>query len=193
VTTAGVTRAVEARLDPDEAELRQRGDQVERLLEEVQAVSGPVAWPRVEALVAALLELYRAGVERTLAQARGAARDARELDRALAADPMVSSLLLLLGLHPMSLEERIDVALRNVRIEVPWAAFLELVGVEDGIAKLRAVERHAAQRPPSTAIVARAVEREAPELLGVQIDGGADAAPSIGLVSVERLLRGGRK
>jgi hypothetical protein len=172
------------------------GDHVERLLEEVEAVAGPTAWPRVEALVAALVDLYGDGLGRLLSCARTAAGDTAALDDLLAHDELVASLLLLHGLHPLPLEERIGRALRRVRAELPTAAELTLAGVEDGIVKLRVVEADgaASARPPPTTIVAREIEREAPEIAGVQIDSLAPAAkPASELVPIERLTRGGAR
>lgn len=80
------------------------GERVERLLDEVQATAGPVAWPRVEALVTALVDLYGEGVARIVRLARAAARDPADLDASFSDDELVASLLLLYELHPRSSE-----------------------------------------------------------------------------------------
>lgn len=166
------------------------GDDVERLLEEAQAVTGPVAWPRVEALVAALVALYGEGLERTLACARDCAREGGSLDERLARDELVSSLMLLHDLHPLPLERRIDAALQRVREELPGSAALVVVGFEAGVVKLVVAPGTAkAARPPPTTIVAREIERDAPEVLGIRIE---DEAPADAIVPVERLTRGAR-
>ena len=160
-----------------------------RLLADAEAACGPAAWPRVEALVTGLVELYGNGLARLLAVARAAAQDPSALDGGLVGDEVVSSLLLLHDLHPLALEQRIERALERVRSEVPNAGALSLVAVTDGVAKLRAAQAEAPL--PTTHVVARAIEREAPELAGVQID-GAPPARADGLVPVERLVRGDR-
>jgi hypothetical protein len=169
-------------------EVARPGEHVERLLAEVESVAGPVAWPRVEALVAALVDLYGAGLERTVACAREAARNAGELDERLIRDELVASLLLLHGLHPLGLEQRIEAALARVRDELPAAARLRCVSIDNGIVMLRIDESEARAnvRPPPTTIVAQEIERDAPEVLGVQIE--EPAAPD--LVPAERLRRG---
>lgn len=166
------------------------GEHVERLLEEVESVAGPVAWPRVEALVAALVDLYGTGLQRTVECAREAARNSGELDDRLVRDELVASLLLLHGLHPLGLEQRIGVALERVRRELPAAAPLELVGVESGVVKLRIAESEARPgvRPPPTTIVAREIQRDAPEVCGVEVEEPAAAE----LVPADRLFRKGR-
>lgn len=171
------------------------GENVERLLEEVEAVAGPVAWPRVEALVAALVDLYGEGLGRTIACAREAARGEAELDDLLARDELVAGLLLLHDLHPLTLERRVEIALRRVRAQLPAAAELVLVGVDDGIVKLRVAQTDGPPdgRPPPTTIVAREIERDAPEVAGVQIDSAVPPSPAgTGFVPIERLRRGGR-
>jgi hypothetical protein len=172
---------------------RRRGDEVERLLEEAEAVTGPVAWPRVEALVAALVSLYGEGLERTLACARAAARDGESLDVLLARDELVSSLLMLHDLHPFAVEARVAAALERVRTELPGAAVLTLAGIEEGVVKLKvAPGTPVTTRPPPTTIVAREIEREAPEVLGVEIAGDAPATAGSSFVPLERLTRGAR-
>ena len=69
----------------------------------------------------------------------------------------MSSLLLLHDLHPVALDRRIEAALARVREEVPDAGPLHVVGVEDGVVKLRPAEP--SQHLPTTQVVARAIER----------------------------------
>jgi hypothetical protein len=173
---------------------RRPGDEVARLIEEAEAVTGPVAWPRVEALVAALVALYGEGLERTLACARAAAREGESLDVLLAKDELVSSLLMLHDLHPLTIEMRIEAALERVRTELPGAAALVLTRVDNGVVKLKvAPDTAPTTRAPPTTIVAREIERDAPEVLGVEVEGTAAAVPSgSGFVPVDRLTRGAR-
>jgi hypothetical protein len=176
-------------------DVREHGQRLEKLLDAVESAAGPQAWPRVEALLAALLELYGEGLERLVTSARAEARSANELDARLSNDEIVSSLLLLHGLHPLGLEERIDLALRRVSSAAASAAALELVGIEDGVVNLR-VAPGAGELPlsASTQLAVSAIERAAPEVSGVSIEGltkrpATDAA----VVPVERLVRRGRR
>lgn len=177
--------------ETEAAMLVEEDRRIEQLLADAEAACGPTAWPRVEALVAALLELYGEGLRRIVASARRAAQDAEALDERLCSDEVVSSLLLLHDLHPIDLARRLERALDRVRREAPHTAPLRVVDVTDGIVELRADDDDAPL--PTTAAVARAIEREAPELSGVRID-GAVVAPirEGGLVPAERLVRGGR-
>jgi hypothetical protein len=73
----------------------EHGTLVERLLEDVEATAGPVAWPRVEALVTALVDLYGEAMERLVGHARGSARDPATFDALVQSDELVASLLAL--------------------------------------------------------------------------------------------------
>lgn len=176
-------------MSADAAALVEHDKLVERLLAEAEAACGPTAWPRVEALVTSLVELYGEGLGRILEHARAAARSSTDLDAQLAGDEVVASLLLLHDLHPVALDRRIERALERLHEEVPHASSLAVVGVADGVVKLRAVD--ATATPPTSHVVARAIEREAPELAGIQVDGAAPARPD-GLLPAGSLLRGGR-
>src|SRR5262245_58095752 len=86
----------------DPAEASQR---IERLLEEVRAVAGPLAWRRVDELVRAIVALYGDGIARILGVLDEGQR------ATLSADALVGSLLALHGLHPLDAAARIRAAL----------------------------------------------------------------------------------
>jgi hypothetical protein len=180
--------------EADAAMLREHNDRIARLLADAEAACGPVAWPRVESAITALVELYGEGISRMLARARQVARSSGELDELIADDEIVSSLLLLHDLHPVPVEERIAGALARLREEAPRTTALRLVTIEGGVAKLRAAEPNTGGRLPATHDVARSIERVAPELAGIEIEiEDADAPRASGLVPASHLVRGGRK
>lgn len=90
------------------------GERIELLLE-ASAAAGPIARERAEELVRLVVELYGSGLERLL----DLVHEAGVLDDALlarlAADDLVASLLLVHGLHPYAVEERVSRALADVR------------------------------------------------------------------------------
>jgi hypothetical protein len=156
--------------------LRECGTRIDRLLEELHEVADPVAWKRIEALVTALVDLYGAGLEQALEHAHAVARSSGELDARLAEDELVSSLLLLHGLHPATIEERVGRALDRVRAELPAETKLELAEVEAGVVKLRVDPLGDSSAEATFArLAARAIERDAPEITSVHIeDTGGD-------------------
>ncbi len=87
--------------------------EVERRLQQVESLGDPVAQDAATGAVQALLELYGAGLERVV-QAMSAVDDG-QLAQALAADELVAHLLMLHGLHPVALRDRVLAALDEVR------------------------------------------------------------------------------
>ncbi len=114
-------------MDRSGDDLRHASDLVERLLDEVRAMSSPLAWQRVELLVHTLVQLYGRGLAQVLAavEACGALDD--RLGARLAEDELVATLLALHGLHPLAPEARVRRALEQSGAE---RAGVELVAIE---------------------------------------------------------------
>lgn len=160
--------------------VQQVGDRIEELLAGLAAKGqGPAA----EELVRLLVGLYGDGLAHIMAVladdgpagdggANGAGA-AATLDR-LTGDPLVESLLLLHGLHPLDVDTRIQRALDRVRPYLgSHAGGVHYVGVTDGVARLR-LEGNCNGCPSSTVTVQLAIEG------AVQ-----DAAPEVSEVVVE--------
>ena len=115
-----------------------------------------------------------AGAARALRRGAGAdrrdvgERDDGALARALADDELVAHLLLLHGLHPVPLEERVREALDEVRPYLDsHGGDVELLGVEDGVVRLRL--QGSCSGCPSSAVTLKlaiedAIHRRAPEV-----------------------------
>ena len=102
---------------------------VDALLGEVEALPDPAARETATALAQALLELHGEGLGRLI----GHVSDQAELAAAVGDDPVVANMLLLHGLHPVPLEQRVRGALDEVRPYLEThGGNVELVGVEDG-------------------------------------------------------------
>jgi Fe-S cluster biogenesis protein NfuA/nitrite reductase/ring-hydroxylating ferredoxin subunit len=105
---------------------------VEGLLEELETLGDPATRDVGLETVQAVLELYGAGLERIVGRL-GAPQVT-----ALATDELVEHLLLLHGLHPVGVEERVRDALEGVRPYLgSHGGDVELVGVSDGVARVR--------------------------------------------------------
>jgi Fe-S cluster biogenesis protein NfuA len=164
------------------------GDRIEVLLE-ASSSGGAVQRERAEELVGLVTDLYGAGIERMLDILDGLGRLDNEVLAALAEDPLVAGLLLVHGLHPHPLEQRVETALEQVRPFLSsQAADVELVGVgEDGVVRLRLVGSDGGC--PSSIDTLRlavegAVENAAPEVLDIEI---AVPPRGNGLISVDSL------
>jgi Fe-S cluster biogenesis protein NfuA len=149
------------------------GERIERLLEAMSA-TGPVARERAEELVRVVVELYGAGLERLLELAYDAGALDERLLAALTADPLVSALLLVHGLHPDSLETRVRRALDEVGAELSaHGGAVELLDIDDNRAvrlRLAGGGSGCGSSPAAlTAIVEEIVRAAAPEVEVVEV------------------------
>jgi hypothetical protein len=161
---------------PD-AEVRQRVARLDDLLERLERLPGPATDVAMEA-IEALTEVYGTALARVVAAVGDATL------RSLADDEVVGHLLLLHGLHPDPVEQRIARALDEVRTEVDD---VELTGIdEDGVATIRVTAAGCRSTAARTASAVRdVVLAAAPELTDVQ---PVTARPPA-LIPVDALLR----
>jgi Fe-S cluster biogenesis protein NfuA/nitrite reductase/ring-hydroxylating ferredoxin subunit len=169
--------------------LSETGERIDSLLSAL-GTAGPVAQQRGEDLVALVTNLYGAGLERLLEVLADAGRlDVVALD-ALAADELVSGLLLVHGLHPHDVTTRVAAALDSVRPYLgSHGGDVELLGIDDaGVVTLRMLGT-CDSCPSSTVTLQLAVEgaiqAAAPEVTAIQVEPGTRSTP--GLISVESL------
>jgi len=157
----------------DEVEPRALVADVERRLDELEALPDGAAREAALGVVQALLDLYGVGLERIVDEV--AARDDGELAEALAQDELVAHLLLLHGLHPTPLEQRVHLALRQVRPYLEsHGGDVELLEIEAPSVRLR-LEGSCSGCPSSTMTLKLAIEnairKEAPEIEEVVAEG----------------------
>lgn len=160
---------------------RASGERIDTLLD-ASSAGGIVARERAEELVRLVADLYGAGLQRLLEvmHERGHLDD-DTLD-ALAADDLISSLLLVHGLHPYGVEIRIEQALASVRPYLgSHGGNVELLEVtEDAVVRLRLLG--SCDGCPSSSVtlqlaVEGAIEAAAPEITGIEVETPATEAP----------------
>ena len=176
-------------------EPRQAADLVsraEQLLDQLEQLPDGAARETATEAIAALLDLYGEGFERIVDVV--AERDNGELAEALAADELVSHLLLLHGLHPIPLEDRLASALAEVRPYLEsHGGNVELLGVEEGTVRLRLVG--SCSGCPSSSVtlklaVENAIHRVAPEVVEIVADGAEAPAPQLLQIEIPESMRG---
>jgi len=122
-------------------------------------------------LARSIMALYGEGLSRVIEIAR-VSSDAPVLER-LVGDPLIASLLALHGLHPESVEERVQRALAAMRPALPAGVDVNLVSAVDGHAVVHvgcpgaASVRHGDLRRALT----RAIQEAAPEIESIRFDG----------------------
>lgn len=172
-------------------ETRERVARLDHLLADLESLDDPQARALALDAVAALLDLYGEGLARITESV--AAQGGEEAVRALARDDLVSHLLLLHGLHPVSIEERVAQALEEVRPSLrKRGAAVEFLGVADGRAGLRVQKAQAGCQSCAASatlpehLIEEALLRHAPDLAGVDL---VDQAPPPGLIPVNLVAR----
>jgi Fe-S cluster biogenesis protein NfuA len=154
----------------DDREARELVARIDVLLEDVHDVE----------LVQSLVELYGEGIARIVAHDP-------ECVAGVADDELVSHLLVLHGLHPVPLEDRVRGALDEVRPYLEQhGGDVELLGIDAGVARLR-LQGTCNGCPSSTATLRHAIEdaiqRVAPDIDEIEAE-GAVPAPT-GLLQIE--------
>lgn len=162
-------------VDPDASErLRATGDRIDVLLD-ASGSAGVVARERAEELVRLVSDLYGTGLERVLEIVHDQGRLDDRVLAALAGDELVASLLLVHGLHPYGVGERVEQALASVRPYLgSHGGDVELLGVgDDGTVRLRLLG--SCDGCPSSAVTLKlavegAIEAAAPEVSAIEVE-----------------------
>jgi hypothetical protein len=157
-----------------EHDWQEAGARIDTLLA-ASASGGAVARERAEELVRLVADLYGAGLERVLDIVHDAGALTDEVAEALAADELVSGLLLVHGLHPYDAGTRIDRALAGMRDA-------ELLGVTKGVARVR-LSGHGCGSDTLRAAVEEAIEAAAPEITAIEVE-----EPAAGVIPVSALF-----
>ena len=150
------------------------GERIEELLAALRARGGAAA-DTAEELVRLLVGMYGDGLAAIMAALAQEGEAGRAITGRLTADPLVEGLLLLHGLHPLDVDERIQRALDRVRPYLgSHAGGVQYLGVRDGVARLR-LEGSCHGCPSSTVTVRLAIEGAvqdaAPEIAEVVVAG----------------------
>lgn len=145
-------------------DVRTAGERIEALLAELGRLADASAVATAEELVRALVGLYGEALDRVMAVLTET--DAAEALRRLTDDDLVAGLLVVHDLHPLTAAERIQRALDGVRPKLG----VELIGVTDGVARLRLTGSGCGCGPDPAELVERAVADAAPEISGVEVE-----------------------
>ncbi len=166
----------------DDAAARERVARVDALLQDLESAIGAVPVDTAIELAQALLDLHAEGIGRLIAHVS----DQAELAAAVADDAVVAQMLLLHGLHPVPLEERVRGALADVRPYLEQhGGNVDFVGVEEGVVQLR-LEGSCSGCPSSRVTLEHAIEaaiyEAAPDVEGISAE---DAPVAPGLIQLE--------
>lgn len=174
----------------NEKDFQGRVQRIGELVQELDSIADPAVRARAKELVQSLLDLHGAGLARILEvifqSGDGSAQVIDELGR----DPLVSSLLILYGLHPEELQTRVEQKLEQVQSKLyKLGAEAELISTENGNVRVHVkIDQHACGSTARTvqATLEAAIYEAAPDLTSIVIDGLEKPAAS-GFIALETL------
>jgi Fe-S cluster biogenesis protein NfuA len=122
----------------DDKDFRERVQRIGTLVEEIEAIADPAVRATTKVLVQSLMDLHGAAIERMMEIVSEAGDPGMALIDRLGQDPMVSSVLVLYGLHPEDLDSRVSKAIEKVRPQLrKQGAELEVLELHEGVVRIR--------------------------------------------------------
>lgn len=151
-------------------------EQLNLLVEQIESYPDAKIREKTLDLVQIILALHREALRRVLTSFDSLPEKEQILSR-IAADDIVRAILLIHGLLPNDLQTRVAVAIDELRpFLISQGADVELLGVENGLARVRLI-RNGQGAPPISALkleIEKILIEAAPELLGIEIEGVAE-------------------
>ena len=179
----------------DNDQVRDRIGRIEELIGEIERFADPAAQAQAREIVQALLDYHGAAVSNLLGHVAAAGPPGRAIVEAMARDNLVSSMLLLYGLHPHNLDARVAQALERVRPQLgAHGGDVELLGLVEGVVKLRM--KGSCHGCPSSAATLRqtieaAIYESAPDVVAIEVEGVAGPLDNLlPIVSLDPALIG---
>jgi nitrite reductase/ring-hydroxylating ferredoxin subunit len=151
-------------------------ERLNTLVEELELYPDTELRDKALDLVQLIMKLYGEALRRVLAEIDTVPLKDQILSR-LVSDEVIRAMLLIHGLLPITLEDRVATALNHLRpILLSQGADVELLGIIDGRARMRLMRKGRGAPPIATLRVEieKALSEAAPDLLGIEIEGIQD-------------------
>jgi hypothetical protein len=175
----------------DDNDFQKRVQKIGGLVHDLEAIADPASRAAAKELVQLLMDLHGTGLERILEIVFQSTDSGAQIIDDLGRDSLVSSLLILYGLHPEELQTRLERKLEQIRSKLhKMGAEATLISVNGGDVRLRVTIGGHACGSTSQAVkvtVEEAVYEAAPDLTSLVVEGLEEPTPS-GFVAVEKLL-----
>jgi Fe-S cluster biogenesis protein NfuA len=177
----------------DGKDFREDIERIGGLVQEIESIADPAARAATKNLVQSLMDLHGAALEKALDIVAEAGEPGMSIIDRLGRDSLVSSVLILYGLHPEDIETRVAKAVDRVRPQLrKQGCEVELLSVTDGAIRLRVeTGSHTCGSTAKTlqATLEGAMYDAAPDLTSLVI-GGFDEKPASGFVALDKLMSG---
>ena len=175
-------------------DLREDIQRIGGLVQEIESIADPAVRAATKDLVQSLMDLHGAALEEALDIVADAGEAGMNIIDRLGRDSLVSSVLILYGLHPEELETRVVKAVDKVRPQLrKQGCEVELLAVNDGAIRLRVeTGSHTCGSTAKTlqATLEGAMYDAAPDLTSLVIE-GFEEKPASGFVALDKLMSGG--
>jgi Fe-S cluster biogenesis protein NfuA len=152
---------------------------IERLVERAGALEDAPARTTALDLLQSVMDLHGAAVSRIVELLTATEAGRSSLNR-LGADPLICGLLVLYGVHPVPLEERLARALENLAPQLrKHSGSAELIGVSEGVVRIKLQSSgHGCGNSPDAlrSMVEQAILEIAPEAIEVAVENAAATA-----------------
>ncbi len=158
--------------------MNRQGHRIQEIVAEIDSMPNPAARALMQECMESVLGFYGDGLERVLALVKRSGIGGQKVFDDLVHDNVVSSLLLIHGLHPHDLATRLRGALDKVRPYMEsHGGNVELLSLENDFARLRL--QGSCKTCPSSAVtlelaVRSALEEACPDLAGFEVEGAAE-------------------
>jgi Fe-S cluster biogenesis protein NfuA len=179
----------------DTKDFREEMQRIGKLVQEMESIADPAVKASTKVLVQSIMDLHGAALEKALDILAAAGEQGLSIIHQMGQDPVVSSVLLLYGLHPDDIETRVANAVEQIRPKLrKQGCEVEMLSVRNGAIRLK-VETGAHTCGSTAKAVQASLEGAmydaAPDLTSLVIEGFEEKAAS-GFVALDKLMTGGQ-
>jgi len=175
----------------EDKNFQSRVQKIGGLVHDLETIADPASRAAAKELVQLLMDLHGAGLERIMEVVFQSGEAGAKIIDDVGQDPLVSSLLVLYGLHPDDLQTRVERKLKQIVSKLhKMGAEASLVDVVDGKVRLWAsLNTHSCGSTARTVqtTLEESIYEAAPDLSSLVIEGLEEPTAS-GFVAVEKLL-----
>jgi Fe-S cluster biogenesis protein NfuA len=180
-----------------DAAFQKRIQRIGEMVEQLESTADPNARAMAKELLESLMALHGGALERMMEIAAESGESGESIIRKCGADELVSSVLLLYGLHPENLHTRVSRALEKTRHFLEsHSANAELLSIEeDGTITLRLEMKSSGSGCGSSGALVKstletAVQNAAPDAASIVVEEAGALLMQSGFVSVAQLQSG---
>jgi len=165
-------------------------DRIEELVHRAESVEDPKLRSIAVDLLEAVLSFHAAGLDRIMEITASSGPAGEAIIDRIAADDLVSSVLLLHGLHPDDLETRLNHAVEKLqRMFGSGGTGVSLLAIEEDTVRLRFDTNRVWSGAPIKASIEAAIYQAAPEITSVIVEGFQNP-PTPDFVPLSNLMAG---